>query len=183
MIQRHAETKQLLQQAAATYEKWYNKSRIDKAFVEGDWVMLSAKNIQQRRPSNKLADKYLGPFQITRVVGDHKLAYELDLPKRYRIHNVFPISLLEPYHSRGDPAQERRDIDLDDGPRWEVEAILGHRGPKRHRQYLIRWKGYSADDDSWEPRSHIDDGPLLQEYEHKHWHTGVSPTRKQDKGI
>jgi hypothetical protein len=33
---------------------------------------------------------------------------------------------------------------------YEVEAILDHRGGKRRRQYLIKWKGYPSSDITWE---------------------------------
>ena len=45
------------------------------SFKEGDWVWLSTKHIKQQRPSNKLADKFLGPFQVERVIGKHRIAY------------------------------------------------------------------------------------------------------------
>ena len=158
-------TEQLLTRANAEYKKWYDQGRTHKTFVEKEWVLLSARNLQQLRPSRKIADKYLGPFQIKRVVGDHKLAYELDLPSRLRIHNVFPITALEPYNSRGDPAQEQREIAVQEDEHWEVEAILDHRGPPYNRSFLIRWKGYDSAEDSWEPRRMIDDGPLIRQYE------------------
>ena len=93
------------------------------------------------------------------------MAYELDLPSRLRIHNVFPITALEPYNSRGDPAQEQREIAVQEDEHWEVEAILDHRGPPYNRSFLIRWKGYDSTEDSWEPRRMIDDGPLIRQYE------------------
>lgn len=155
-----------LQRAHGWYKKWYDKGRRDLRFKPGDLVLLSAKNRKQTRPSRKLADKYLGPFKVLEVVGAHGLAYRLDLPKGYRIHNVLPISALKPFRSReGEAVTAREDIGLEADETFEVEAILGHRGPPRSRQYLIRWQGYTSADDSWEPRGNIDDGPLIQEYE------------------
>jgi len=156
----------LLQQANAAYAKWYNRGRRQMHFNEGDWVLLSARYTKQQRPSAKLADKYLGPFKISKVVGESKLAYQLELPHTYRTHNTFPISALEPYNRRSDAADTTtQDIIVASEPHYEVEKILAHRGPKRNRQYLIRWQGESSAEDTWEPRHHIDDGPLLREYD------------------
>ncbi|KAG1024903.1 hypothetical protein G6F43_014161 [Rhizopus delemar] len=32
---------------------------------------------------------------------------------------------------------------------YEIEAIINHRGEPGNREYLVRWKNYSKDDDSW----------------------------------
>jgi hypothetical protein len=32
---------------------------------------------------------------------------------------------------------------------YEVEKILDHRGAKSNKEFLVRWKGYDSDEDSW----------------------------------
>jgi hypothetical protein len=64
-----------------------------------DEVLLSSRYIRTRRVYKKLNDRFLGPFRIVEVIS--KNAYKLDLPKQYeRIHRIFSIALLEPYHRR-----------------------------------------------------------------------------------
>ena len=60
-------------------------------FNKKDLVLLSICNIKQLRLSSKLADKYLKPFRITKVVGDSKLAYKLNLLQKYQIYNMFLV--------------------------------------------------------------------------------------------
>lgn len=50
-------------------------------------------------------------------------------------------------------------------PTYEVEAILGAKGPRRARQYLVQWKGYPIEESSWEPRSMFETPQLIDEYE------------------
>ena len=153
------------QYAQTQYQKWYNKGRKPHSFKKDDWVMLSTKHLRQRRPSRKLANKFEGPFQIEKVVGDHGLAYQLRLPQRLKIHPTFPITSLEPYRPRsGEAPASPLNTDLLPEPSYEVEAILGHEGKGRNRRYLIKWKGYDHTENTLEPRRNIDDGPLIQDY-------------------
>ena len=50
---------------------------------------------------------------------------------------------------------------------YEVEKILDHK--KKHergasRLYLIRWKGYGKDHDTWEPEENLDCKDLLEKF-------------------
>jgi hypothetical protein len=65
-------------------------------FKVGDKVWLLRKNIATTRTCAKLDYKRLGPFKITKLVS--LVAYQLELPPQFKIHNVFHVSLLEPYH-------------------------------------------------------------------------------------
>ena len=47
---------------------------------------------------------------------------------------------------------------------YEVDKIVGHRGAMVSRQYKVRWKDYSSDFDTWEPRSNLHPS-LIKEYE------------------
>jgi hypothetical protein len=53
---------------------------------------------------------------------------------------------------------------------YEVETILGHR--KKHSkganlEYNIRWKGFDASYDTWEPEENLDCKAMLDEYHKK----------------
>ncbi|GMF49417.1 unnamed protein product [Phytophthora fragariaefolia] len=44
--------------------------------------------------ANKLAPRYIGPFNILKVIGD---AYTLDIPTAIRLHPTFYVERLKPY--------------------------------------------------------------------------------------
>ncbi len=64
-------------------------------FKVGDKVWLLRNNIVTTCPCAKLDYKRLGPF-IAKLV--NLVACRLELPPQFKIHNVFHVSLLEPYH-------------------------------------------------------------------------------------
>ena len=64
--------------------------------------MLCRRNIKTRRPSKKLDHKNHGPFQIEKIVAP--LAARLTLLHKWKIHNVFHVSLREPYRTSEHPA-------------------------------------------------------------------------------
>ena len=43
---------------------------------------------------------------------------------------------------------------------YEVEAIVGRRNNGGRVEYLIKWKGYSDEENTWEPESNLNDGAL-----------------------
>jgi hypothetical protein len=75
--------------------KYANRKRLEGLTLKGgDKVYLLRRNIRSDKPTKKLDAVKLGLFKILRKKG--LVNYELELPKRMRIHLVFYVSLLEP---------------------------------------------------------------------------------------
>ena len=134
-------------------------------FKIGQQVWLDTRNLWMKINS-KLKPRKEGPFTITDVIG--KVNYKLALPSHWKIHSVFHAVLLKPYKETeqhgpnfiGPPP----DI-VNDEEQYEVERIINHRKRGRSTQYLIRWKGYSALDDSWEPEANLENAKeILEQY-------------------
>ena len=90
----HEEVKTLIKIAVEQAKRNYDWGvQLQPYFKVGDKVLLQHDNIATTTPSKKLAPKFLGPFPIIAKLSD--LLYRLKLPKSFRIHDIFHVTLLE----------------------------------------------------------------------------------------
>ena len=110
----------------------------------------------------------MGPFRIIGKIND--VAFRLDLPPQLRIHPVFHSSLLEPYHEiPGRITQPPPPIELEDGPEYEVVAILDSKIVRNKINYLGDWLGYSPNERTWEPIENVTNARALLEDFHRRY--------------
>ena len=64
-------------------------------YQKDDRVWLDAKNLKTTHPTTKLRPLRYGPFRVTEVISP--VAYRLELPPQWKIHNAFHAGLLMPY--------------------------------------------------------------------------------------
>jgi len=94
----HNESRKGLEDAQKRMRRYTNRAlKEPPAYQVGDLVMLNGRNIKTRCPTKKLDHKNHGPFQIEKIISP--LAVRLTLPKKWKIHNTFHVSLLEPYRT------------------------------------------------------------------------------------
>jgi len=152
--------------------QYYNQKRtLALMYKPGDRVYLDASDIKTTHPSPKLSHHRLGPFEIERQVGP--LAYCLKLPHGMRqLHPVFNVMKLSV--ALEDPILERKPqallppIVVDREEEWEVEEILDSCWHQRRFQFLVKWKGFSREHNSWEAASDVKAPDLVVEYYRKH---------------
>ena len=121
----------------------------------GDYVLLSNEHmpVPGQGIIRKLRAIWDGPYKIVARVGE--VDYKLALPPTMRIHPVFHVSRLKPYH-----APDRRYPDRQSAPvppvvvqgeeEYQVEALMGDRQRGRRKQFLVKWLGYPSSDNTWE---------------------------------
>ncbi|GJZ49134.1 putative nucleotidyltransferase, ribonuclease H [Tanacetum coccineum] len=147
-------------QAAKKMKKWANAKRRHVEFEVGDQVMvkLLPQQFKSLRKVHKgLIRRYEGPFSVIGRVG--KVFYRVQLPPKLKIHPVFHVSFLKPYH--GDEEDPERGVSkraptaVVTSYDREVEEILSdrtirRRGVPSYKEYLIKWLDLPDSEASWE---------------------------------
>ena len=81
-----------LQHAQELQKRAYDKGTKSRSYTPSEKVWLNSKYIKTKG-NQKLETKFFGHFRVLHPVGSQ--AYKLELPKQWKIHDVFHISLLE----------------------------------------------------------------------------------------
>ena len=80
--------------AQASYEHYANVHKQNAPnYVLNHEVWLDTRNMQTKRPSEKLSDKLDGPFPITKIINRH--VYKLELFHDWTIHPIFHTNFLK----------------------------------------------------------------------------------------
>jgi len=151
---------------AAERMKWYYDKKVQSVpFKVGDKVLLNLKNYQTTERA--LQPWYKGPFKIIEKLS--LVMFQLRIPPRYRVlHPVFHASKLTQYSEsiiHGQKATPPPPTLIQGQEEWEVEKILDSRQRQGKNEYLVRWKGYTQGDNTWEPEDNLQNaGEKLQEY-------------------
>nr|GMD76747.1 Transposon Tf2-2 polyprotein [Ipomoea batatas] len=154
-----------LEKARKRMKKWADVKRRPKEYTVGDLVLIKflPQQFKAFRGLHKgLVRKYEGPFPIIGKVGN--VSYRLDLPSSLKIHPVFHVSMLKPYHKdMEDPNRgisERAPPVVTKSFDRDIEEVLASkvvrkRGVPPQMHYLIKWKGLPESEASWEPEEDL----------------------------
>ena len=142
--------RQCMTRAQQRYKAYADQHRRDQEFQIGDRVLINTKFLR-KGPGRSLMPRFIGPHQVVKKIG--QVAYELKLPATMRCHDVFHVSLLEPYNESGRCQPPPKTLMMDGSEEFEVREVLEHRtvskGRKRVNEYLVSWDGYDPTHDEW----------------------------------
>jgi len=165
----HDNLKRAIEDAQRRYQIPADKRRTPAPKIEvGDCVFILARFIKSTRPTKKLSEKYLGPFEVIGRPGTH--SYLIKLPNHLRaIHPVFHVSQIEPAPLSNIPNcvnPPPPPIEIDGNLEFEVAHILDSKLDRRRRDpllYLVQWSGYEGipDEYSWTPASDLENAAEL----------------------
>ena len=94
---------------------------------------------------------------------------------------MFHSSLFEPYQENTIPGriiQPPPPIELEDGPEYEVAAILDSRIVRNKLYYLVDWLGYTPSERTWEPIENVANARALLDDFHRQYPDKPGPQSK-----
>jgi len=153
------EAKAVLKKAQEEMKKYADRKRVEvNDYKVGDLVMLSTKDLKYqmvRRRTDKLTERFVGPYKMKKVVSSN--AVELELPSTVKIHPVVNISRIRRYVGQveGQKKEQPAPVIIEEEEEWEVERILNKQRVRGKDKYLVCWKGFMAESDTWEGRENL----------------------------
>jgi len=164
----HEEAEAALRKTQEEMKRYADRGRKEtEMWKKGDQVLLSTKDLVfKERPSKKLMERYVGPYAIEEVVSSN--AVKLRLPSSMRIHPVVNVSRIVCYKEqvKGQKKEEGKPVEVKRVEEWEVEKILNKEKIREVEKYLIWWKGFTVEGDTWERRENLKNAEeLIEEFE------------------
>ena len=177
----HEEAEAALRKMQEEMKKYADRGRKEtEVWKKGDRVLLSTKDLVfKERPTKKLTERYMGSYAIKEIVSSNTV--KLQLPSSMRIHLVVNVSRIARYKEqiKGQKKEEGKPVEVEGIEEWEVEKILNKKKMRGVEKYLIRWKGFMAEGDTWEKRENLKNAEeLIKKYEQ-----GGIEVRKQEEEV
>jgi len=154
--------------------RWYVDRKKGEAveYKVGDLVLLSTKDLKWQmvgKSSEKLVERFVGPYKIKTIISNNVV--ELELPATVRIHPVVNVSQIKRYIDQVDGQRKEipQPVVAEGKKEWKVEKILNKRKIREKDKFLVWWKGFTAEGDTWESRENLQNaGDLLREFKEKY---------------
>ena len=164
------EAKAVLGKAQEEMKKFANRrQREEEEYRVEDLVLLSTKDLKwqmKERRSEKLTKRFVGPYKVKEIVSSNTI--ELELPKSIRIYPVVNISRVWLYKPQveGQKKTTPKLVIIEGEEKFEVEKIINKRTVRGKEKFLVRWKGYIVEEDTWESRENLENAKeLVEEFE------------------
>jgi len=179
------EAKAVLGKVQEEMKKFANRRQKEKEeYRVGDLVLLSTKDLKWQmkgRKSEKLIEHFVGPYKVKGIISSNTI--ELELPKSIRIYPVVNISRVQLYKPqvKGQKKTPPKPVIIEGEEEFKVEKIINKRTVRGKEKFLVRWKGYTAEEDTWENRENLENAKELVEEFEKIYGEGVKELRQQEQ--
>ena len=154
MKERHEEARARLVKLQEKMKRQMDRSRKEaEEYKVGDKVLISTKDFSKelmKRATKKLTEKFIGPYVVRKIVSEN--AVELELPVSLRVHSVVNVRRLVKYQEQveGQKKIPPPSVEVEGEKEYEVEEILDRQERRGKTRYLVKWKGYTVEENTWE---------------------------------
>ena len=167
------EAKAALGKAQKEIKKYADRKRKEvNKYKVGDLVMLSTKDLKYQmvgRRTEKLMERFVGPYKVKKIISAN--AVELELSSTIRIHPVVNISKMCRYIGQveGQRKEQPASVIIKGEEEWKVERILNKRHIRVKDKYLVQWKRFTVESDTWEEIENLENAKrVVKEFEKKY---------------
>ena len=182
MKERHEEAKAALVKSQKEMKRQADRSRKEaEEYRVGDKVLISTKDFLmelRKRVTKKLTEKFIRPYVVKKVVSEN--AVELELPAMLRIHPVVNVRRLVKYREQveGQKKIPPLPVEVAGEKEYEVEKILDRQERRGKTKYLVKWKGYTAEGNTWEGLENLKNvGEKIEEFEKRRFEEEIRRIR------
>jgi len=175
----HEEAEAALKKTQEEMKRYADRSRKEtEKWKRGDRVLLSTKDLVfKERLVKKLMERYIRLYAIEEIVLSN--AIKLWLPNSMRIHPVVNVSWIVWYKKqvKRQKKEEGKPVEVEEVKEWEVEKVLNKKKVREVEKYLIQWKGFTVEGDTWKRRENLKN---MEELIEKFEQGGVEVRRQEN---
>jgi len=153
------EAKVVLGKAQENMRRYADRHRAEAVgYKVRNLVLLSTKDLKWQivgQHLEKLVEWFVGPYKIKAIISSNVV--ELELPATVKIHLVVNVSQIKQYIDQVDGQRKEtpQPVVIEGEEEWEVEKILNKRKIRGKDKFLVWWKGFIAEEDTWESRENL----------------------------
>jgi len=174
-----------LGKAQEKIKKYTNRKRgeVDEYKVR-NLVMLSTKDLKYQiasRRTEKLMERFVGPYKVKKIVLANVV--ELELPSTIRIYPVVNISRIHRYIGQveGQKKVELTPVIIEGEEEWKIKRILNKQQIREKDKYLVWWKGFTVESDTWEGMENLENAKKAVEEFEKEYQQDIEDVQRQEK--
>jgi len=152
MKEKHEKAKAVLVKSQEKMKRQADRSRKEvEEYRVGDKILISTKDFLMelmKRATKKLTEKFIGPYVVRKIVLENTV--ELELPVLLRIHQMVNVRRIVKYKEQieGQKKIPLSPIEVAGEKEYEVEEILDRQEKRGKTKYLVKWKGYTAEENT-----------------------------------
>ena len=154
MKERHEEARAVLVRSQEEIKRQADRNRKEaEEYRIGDRVLISTKDFLMelmKRATKKLMEKFIRLYMVKKIVLENVV--ELELLVSLRIHLMVNVRRIVKYREQVEGQKKilPPSVEVASEKEYEVEEILDRQERRGKTRYLVKWKGYTVEENTWE---------------------------------